>query len=54
MAGLMALSVFLGVKMSAELRDRLRAAAQRQDRPMSSVLRRILADGLTNDERSPS
>ena len=46
----MALSVFLGVKMSAELRDRLRAVAQRQDRPMSSVLRRILAEGLTKDE----
>lgn len=38
--------VFMGLKMSADLADRLRRAAREDDRPLSAFVRRLLVTAL--------
>lgn len=49
-----ALPAFIGVRVSAEQAAKLRKVAAADDRPTSSLIRRLLADGLARYETPQS
>ena len=44
--------VLINVKLKEDVADRLKATAQREGNGLSSVVRRLLAEALENEQRS--